>query len=224
MCLNMQVPHTTTSRLPGDYGDYRDEYPEHLSPSIKQRPLSYKHHASKSDLAATLKDNGKSDEDIALPTRRRRQASKLCCFKSNSPQCKPIVVKGDKLLCEACDQWFFENENFKGACKTDRRTRSDHVVEVVTCTRALNCCLKRCTSDSDGRYNRAWQDEQQCIPQSAESRCRRRALFVLLCCLLPCILCYKPCKACQSRGKRDHCWGARHIPVIKSANKPKRSL
>jgi len=244
---------TTTKNIPGEYGDYRDEYQEHLSPSLKKKTAQKSVGTDSTKLLSSTADDDavkKSDslslhttssscksesEQIVLPTRRRRPlkvSSLLCCFTGSSSSSDPAPspspppppprldngqrqaagLNGERhVLCQACDQWFYESCNVKGSCAS-QRTSIDKVVKVCTCTPALNSCLKRCTTDSRGQYNRAHMDENQQVPETPERQCRRKTVITVLSCLLPCILCHKPCKACLDQGKQEHYWGAKHIP------------
>ena len=219
----------------GEYGDYRDGYPEHLDPSVKKKSasaalsvLDSNKDTDKPDtISSSSVSNSSKSEHIALPTRTPRPLKLLCCFTSSSSSSSTARgqrsrhrsgSRGEKATCQACDKWYYDDENMKGVCAS-QRTSCDRVVEVCTCTPALNCCLKRCTADSNGQYNPAWHDDTQRVPTTPERECRRRTVCTLLSCLLPCILCHEPCKACLERGKQKHYWGAKHIPDPKAGTK-----
>ncbi|XP_067938680.1 sprouty-related, EVH1 domain-containing protein 1-like isoform X2 [Watersipora subatra] len=201
---SQQAMASTVARLQGKYSDYRDY---ELTPLPKREIRDACVGAScdsSSSAASSMCANDSvplNTKPIPLPT-KGKQLQNPSCAKGKEMPCR------EKLLCEVCDERFYESENVKGACR-QRRGDSDRLTEACTCTPALNCCLRKCTADSNGRYSPAWQS----VKVVEGRKCRRRTLFVLLAIIFPCILCYKPCQQCNKRGKKRNCWGAKHIPV-----------
>lgn len=205
----MQGGAASAALMADRYTDYREDVYEMAATISKPPPR--KREPERGSASSTVSSVSKSDsvnsagEAITLPTKSRRPRGSWCCVKRQTISGRH---SGERLLCEVCDDWFYERDNVKGACRR-RRGDSDRVLEACTCTPLLNCCLRRCTADADGRYSPAWQPNQV----SKEKRCCRRTLFVLLGIVFPCIWCYKLCRVCHRQGKKDHCWGSKHIPV-----------